>query len=221
MKRITFMLLTLVALLVAACSSNQTSSTGASPSASTASTAASTAAESQEASVEPEASGSQAAANPSLDLPDSAPELAALLPDEIGGQPATQISMSGAEMMAEGTADPSMVAFLEGLDAQPEDISVAFSFGLDPASGSSAGIIALRVEGANSDQLETEFRASMESEGDVVDWQSASVGGKDVLTAEDPNNEDGTMYLYTVGDIVFLVTSTDDASAAELLEPLP
>jgi len=223
LKRITFLLLTLLALVLAACSGNSggsSTSASASPSVS-ASAAATRPAQSDEASEQPTESSSNGTALPSMDLPNSAPELAALLPDEIGGQEVQKISMGGAELMAEGSgADPEFVSFLERVGAQPDDVSVAFVFTLS-AEGDTAGIAAFRVAGASSDELEREFRASLDSEGETIDWQEQSVGGKDVLTAPDTNNEDATQYLYTVGDIVFIVTSTSEETAAELLEPLP
>lgn len=215
MKRTTLMPLMLVALFVAACASDQAGST-ASQSA--------VAEQSEEATTEPADGGDESAvAFPSMDLPGSAPELEALLPDEIGGAEAVKFSMGGAELMAdeEGSGvDPEFIAFLERLGAQPDDISIAFAFSFS-ADGDSAGIGAFRVAGANSDDLEREFMATMETDGEVVDWQSASVGGKDVRTAADPDTTGNVIYVYTAGDIVFFVTTPDEATAAELLEPLP
>lgn len=211
MKRTTLMLLMLVALFVAACTSDQAGSS------------ATEAAATQEATPEPDGGSESAAALPSLDLPGSAPELEALLPDEIDGAETVKFSMGGAELMAdqEGSGvDPEFIAFLERLDAQPDDISVAFAFSFTEAGGSS-GIGAFRVEGASSDELEREFMATMETDGTVVDWQSASIAGKDVQTAADPDTEGNTVYIYTAGDIVFFVTTPDEGTAAELLEPLP
>jgi hypothetical protein len=205
------MLLTLVALFVAACTSDQAGS----------SASEAPAAETEEATPEPADSESEAAL-PSLDLPGSAPELEALLPDEIGGAESVKFSMGGAELMAdqEGSGvDPEFIAFLERLGAQPDDISIAFAFTFS-AEGDSAGIGAFRVEGASSDDLEREFIATMETEGEV-DWQSSNVGGKDVQTAADPDTEGNILYVYTVGDIVFFVTTPDPAVAAELLGTLP
>lgn len=205
MKRTTLMLLTLVALFVAACTSDQ---------------AGASATEAPTATPEPAESSD---ALPSLDLPSSAPELEALLPDEIGGAEVVKFSMGGAELMAdqEGSGvDPEFIAFLERLGAQPEDISIALAFSFS-AEGDSAGIGAFRVEGASSDELEREFIATMEADGGAVDWQSANVGGKDVQTAADPDTEGNVLYIYTVGDIVFFVTTPNEAVAAELLATLP
>lgn len=219
MKRTTLLLLMLVALLAAACTSDQGSSA-------TATATATATAESDDATPEPDTDDGDsetAAAVPSFDLPGSAPELEALLPDEIDGTEVVKFSMGGPELMAdqEGSGvDPEFIAFLERLGAQPDDISIAFAFSFTEA-GDSAGIGAFRVEGASSEDLEREFMATMETGGEVVDWQSASVGGKDVQTAADPDTEGSFVYIYTVGDIVFFVTTPDEDVAAELLEPLP
>lgn len=215
MKRATILPLMLVALFVAACTANQAgSSAGDAP-----------ATQESEATPGPDSDGSSGSAGalPSFDLPGSAPELEAILPDEIDGAETVKFSMDGPELMAdqEGSGvDPEFIAFLERLDAQPEDISIAFAFSFTEAGGSS-GIGAFRVEGAGSDELEREFMATMETDGAVVDWQSASVGGKDVQTAADPDTEGNMVYIYTAGDIVFFVTTPDEDVAAELLEPLP
>ncbi|MGZ8475175.1 MAG: hypothetical protein ACXWWQ_02980 [Candidatus Limnocylindria bacterium] len=216
MKRITLILLTLLALFVAACNSDQSGSSADESAA---------AEQTEEATPEPDSDGGSEseAALPSFDLPGSAPELEALLPDEIDGTESVKFSMSGAELMAdeEGSGvDPEFIAFLERLDAQPDDISIAFAFSFTEA-GDSAGIGAFRVEGASSDDLEREFMATMETDGEVADWQSASIAGKDVQTAADPETEGSFVYIYTVGDIVFFVTTPDEDVAAELLGPLP
>lgn len=215
MKRTSLALLMLLALVLVACSDSQ----GASPTA----TASAASEDSDETTPEPDTTESEAAAMPSLDLPGSAPELEALLPDEIGGTETVKFSMGGPELMAdqeESGVDPEFIAFLERLGADPEDISIAFAFSLTEG-GDSAGIGAFRVAGANSDELEREFMATMETEGEIVDWQSASVAGKDVQTTSDPDTEGNTIYVYTSGDIVFFVTTPDEDTAAELLEPLP
>jgi hypothetical protein len=210
LKRTTLVLLTLfVALLVAACTSDQAGSSAT--------------AEATPEPAESDASSESEVAFPSMDLPGSAPELEAILPDEIGGAEVVKFSMGGPELMAdeEGSGiDPEFIAFLERLGARPEDISMAFAFSVSP-EGDSAVIGAFRVAGASSDELEREFLATMESEGGAVEWESATVGGKDVQTADDPDTEGNSLYVYTAGDIVFFVTTPDEATAAELLEPLP
>lgn len=219
MKRITIMLLALVALVLAACTDSQ----GASPTATPTEDSEAAAAESEAADDEP--ADESAAALPSFELPDSAPELAALLPDEIGGEEAFKLSMSGEELMAgqdeDVTVDQEFLDFLSRVGAQPDDISVAFAFGMG-TDEATAGIFAFRIAGANASQLESEFRAAMEAESDaVIDWQETSVAGKNVLAGEDPDNPGNTMYLYTTGDIIFIVTAGSEDAAEELLQPLP
>lgn len=215
MKRTTLVLLMLLALFVAACTSDQAGSSASESAA---------AQESEEAApAESDAGSESAIAFPSMDLPGSAPELEAILPDEIGGAEVVKFSMGGTELMAdvEGSGvDPELIAFLERLDAQPEDISMAFAFSVSP-TGDSAVIGAFRVAGASTDDLEREFLATMQSDAGAVAWESASVGGKDVQTSADPDTEGSSLYVYTAGDIVFFVTAADEATAAELLGPLP
>jgi hypothetical protein len=167
------------------------------------------------------AEASEIAGLPSFELPQSAPELAALLPDEIGGAQAFKLSMSGEEMMAaggEGGVDPEFLAFLERLDAQPEDIS--FAIAASTGAESTTGAFAFRVEGADSEQLEAEFQAAMTAE-QAIDWAPATVGGKDVLTGNDPDNPGNSFYVYTRNDVIFIVTAPSEEEAAQILTELP
>jgi hypothetical protein len=176
----------------------------------------------EEATPEPTAEETDGTgALPSFELPNSAPELAALLPDEIAGEQAFKLSMSGEEMMAAGGqagVDPSFQAFLDEVGGDPSSISVAFAFGVTAQTN---GVFAFRVEGADEDALLAAFRAAQDAESDeTIDWESASIAGKDVLVGTEP--ESGTtMYLYVAQDIIFVVTATDEATAAEILTDLP
>lgn len=164
----------------------------------------------------------EGAALPSLELPDSAPELAALLPDEIGGTETLKLSMSGEELMAAGGeqgVEPEFQEFLDQVGGDPSSISVAFSFAM---SADAAGVFAFRVEGADADALLSAFQAAQEAEtGDVIDWQPAEVAGKSVLVAEDPETPGSQIYLYVAQDIIFVVTAADESLAEEILGGLP
>lgn len=219
MKRISILLIALLSLVVAACSSGATS-----PSASP-----SQAAETQEATAEasesasappseaPEASGS-AAAIPSFDL-NGDPELAGRFPDTVGGEPLQVQSFRGDTFMAGGGSDPSFEAFLDAVGAELEDVSVAFG---GVASGESIlSVGAFRILGASEDDLEREFIAASEEAGDVSDLTQANIAGKDVWTASDPSGETGaSVFLYTKDDTVYFLTGTDD-QVGEILAALP
>lgn len=219
MRRSALVALIAIIAVLAACS-EQSPTPSADASEPDTSAIASASEEPTEAATE-SAEASDVAGLPSFDLPQSAPELAALLPDEIGGAPAFKLSMSGEEMLAGGGdagVDPEFVAFLERLDAQPEDVS--FAIASTTGTESATGAFAFRVEGADSGRLEQEFQTAMAAE-QTIDWAAVSVGGKDVLTAEDPDNVGSSLYVYTRGDVIFIVTAPSEEEAAEILTALP
>lgn len=212
MKRITILLVALLALVVSACASGQ-----ATPSAQ-ASVAPATVeptpepSEAPEASVDPDAS---IGAFPSFDL-NGDPELAARFPDTVGGQPLEVSSMRGDTFMSMGGSDPAFQEFLDSVGAELSDVSVAFG-----GSQSGVSVGAFRILGASEDDLEREFIAASEDAGDITDMEQASVGGKDVWVATDPSEATGaSAYLYTKDDTLYFLTGTE-AEVAEILEALP
>jgi hypothetical protein len=214
LTRISILLIALLALVASACSSGEPSSSAA-PSES-AGAEESTEPTEPEAS-EPEESGS-AAAIPSFDM-NGDPELAGRFPDTVGGQPLQVQSFRGDVFMAGGSADPSFQEFLDSVDADLEDVSVAFGGSMTGESVLSVG--AFRVLGVAEDRLEEEFLSASEDAGDVSGLNQESVGGKDVWTASDPSGEaPGSMFIYVKDDTVYFLTGTED-QAAEILASLP
>ncbi|MGH2380383.1 MAG: hypothetical protein ACRDG7_04070 [Candidatus Limnocylindria bacterium] len=218
MKRTSILLVALLALVVAACSSGE-----ASPSASPSEPAAiqetpePTESEADEPSEAPEASGSITAI-PSFDL-NGDPELAARFPDTIGGEPLQVLSMRADDPMMAGSVDASFQDFLDATGAELEDVSVAFGGSADPESG--FGVFAFRVLGVAEDRLEAEFLASSEEAGDITGLTQVSVGGKDVWAAQDMTGaSDGMAYIYVKDDTVYFMTGTEE-QAAEILAALP
>ncbi|HEX7195238.1 MAG TPA: hypothetical protein VF364_00235 [Candidatus Limnocylindria bacterium] len=216
MKRISILLIALLAFVVAACSSGEASPTPtASEPVATAEPSESEAAESEA----PEASGS-AAALPSFDL-NGDPELAGRFPDTVGGQPLIVQSFRGDTFEAVGGSDPTFQAFLGSIGAEMSDVSVAFggAGGTDPSSILSVG--AFRVLGASEDELEREFIAASEESGDVSGLTESSLAGKDVWTASDPSGEtDMSVFIYTKDDTLYFLTGTEE-QVTEILAALP
>jgi hypothetical protein len=214
-KRISILLVAVLALGVSACASEQ-----ASPSVQP--TPAVTEEPTPEPSSEaPEASASTDAsigAFPSFDL-NGDPELAARFPDTVGGQPLQVQSMRGDTFMSVGGSDPAFEEFLDSVDADLSDVSVAFG---GAASGDSfLSVGAFRILGASEDDLEREFIAASEDAGDITGLEQANIGGKDVWTAVDPSGETGaSVYLYTKDDTLYFLTGSE-AEVAEILEALP
>jgi len=219
-KRISILLVALLALAVAACSNDQASSS-AEPSESTAATQSATPeateSEAAEPSGDPGASGSGVAI-PSFDL-NGDPELAARFPDSVGGEALQVLSFRGDTMMASGGVDPAFQEFLDSTGADLEDVSVAVG-GTASATGT-LSVAAFRVLGVPEDRLEEEFITASEEAGDLTGVAEASIGGKDIWTATDPTGEAGaTAYIYVKDDTVYFLTGTEE-QAAEILAALP
>ena len=200
----------LLSIALAACSSAGTASAPAS--ASPAPTATPTA--------EPTPTDSAAAGTPnplaSFDF-NQDKALEGLLPDSVGDLTLTKYSVKGAEFFSGAGTDPAFKDFLDRVHAQPDDVSAAFA----GDETNSLSLLALRIAGANTDDLKTEFRRAMEeSSSTKVDLSEATVGGKSVLTGFDPD-QNSNVYFYVTGDVLFFVTTTDKAVAEAALQKLP
>lgn len=204
-----------VGALLAACGGETTETTAPTPVVTADPTAAAT--------DEPTAEPTDGAALPSFELPSSDAELEALLPDTIGGVEIQKFSMRGGEFMTSGDDNQEFVDFLNRMNAQPDDVSVAFGFGFSADFEDTAAIFAFRVAGAPTSELVDELQASLEEDStETLDWAPANVGGKSVLRAQADSEEfQGFVYLYGVGDIVFFLNTSDEDAAAEVLSSLP
>lgn len=197
MKRISILLVALLALVVAACSNNQ-----ASPSAEPSESAVA----SQEATAE--ATQSEAA-EPSEGSSGDGTALADLIPDELNGAPRTDV--------------PGMDAILgpalaqQGLDASDaEFVFATYGEGLEAVV-----VNAFRVEGMTQPSLEA--LATMMAGGDTQGGtaESVTVGGKSVLRVSSTDSETGQAFLYFADGAMFTVVSQSEDLAAQLLAELP
>lgn len=146
-----------------------------------------------------------------------------MLPDLIRGRSAIKRAYTGEQLLSgdlDVSVDDDFRAFIDRVGAMPDDILFAFAVQFDSEQGT-AGVTAFRVIGGSQDDLNREFQLVMNSPDIDVVWADATVGGKTVLSAEDPDNPGNAMHLYTVGDLIFLVTAPDDAVAGDILEDLP
>lgn len=226
MKRISILLVLLLAFVVAACSSEQ-----AEPS------ATATAEATEEATPEPTAEPTESEESEAPDESETAglpsgmpnmnadPELEDRLPDSIGGESLQVFSFGGEwiEMMGgQGGADPSFQAFLDSLGAEASDITMAIAAPTSAGEDNFVSITAFRVRGASEDELREEFMASAEDAGDVAGFSEESLGGKEVLMAADPTGELGgaSFYLYSQDDTIYWMTGSEE-QVTEMLEALP
>lgn len=231
MKRTFLLPAAVLTLVLAACGSGQTDTT-ASPT-EVATPGATAAATPEPTETDAGATGSPdateaAVASPSFEVPNSAPELLALLPDEVGGQSPFpefgELSQTGDEFMDEGDTEGNeeFVAFLQRIGAQPSDVSVAMRlYGDMEDFESMTSIFAFRVAGADSGELLDEMQSAFEQEMDDVSWEERSVAGKSVRVPNQPLDEGQSMYLYVRNDIVFAITASDESLAEDALRQLP
>jgi hypothetical protein len=149
-------------------------------------------------------------------------DLEALIPGEIGGITLQKFSMKGDEFVNSGSATQETQDFLQGLGVSTDDVAVAFGFGFDAQGGDSVAVFVFRAQGAGTDRLVSVFKQATDSERDTpLVWESASVGGKQVERATDPEQDDQVIYLYATGDTLFFVAATKEDHAAEALAALP
>jgi hypothetical protein len=182
-------LLTGLAILVAACGGSAATATPGAPAASNGSSAA------------PVTAGPVATSGaeptfvmPSLPTGDAA--LEELLPDEIAGETVTKLSMTGDQFM--GTGNAEVEAVLQQFNKTPADLSVAFG-------GTAAlALIAYQLKGVDGGQFFDAFVAASDDEGQVT-VTDANYSGKAVKKVVSPDSEIGTVYVYTSGDVMYIV----------------
>jgi hypothetical protein len=147
-------------------------------------------------------------------------ELAEVLPQEVGGIALTYQFDDGDDLL-EGEGSPEADDLLDRVGADSDDVSSAFGFGADQENGAVISILAFRVPGADEDRLRDEFLRTIEEEAEAEQTATeGTVGGKDVVILE-REDQVGTGYLYTRGDIVFVVGATSEDLAEEALSQLP
>src|SRR5439155_24350879 len=65
---------------------------------------------------------------PSFSLPSNAKELAALIPDTLGGVKVTKGSMKGSDFVNSSSSNPELKTFLDSIGKSLNDVSAAFGF---------------------------------------------------------------------------------------------
>lgn len=154
---------------------------------------------------------------PSFDL-NGDPELAGRFPDTVAGEPLQVQSLAGDAFAAIG-ADPVFDDFLTAIGADATDVSVAFGGAHIGRGTLTAG--AFRVRGASEDELAREFIAASEEAGDVPELAEQTIGGKSVWTATDETGDPASqVYVYARDDTLYFLTGELEY-VTEILEALP
>ncbi|CAN5609016.1 hypothetical protein BH20CHL6_BH20CHL6_15230 [soil metagenome] len=150
--------------------------------------------------------------------------LQAALPDRLAGTDLRVRSFDGdnlsdlrASSYAEFVADGRATFDFLGRSGPGLSVAVARAPELDIAI---AGVVLAGIDGG---QVKNEWLTSAEeSAGEEIAWQMRSVGGKDVTVGSNPAFEAlGPIYLYSVGDQLFFVQTSDEDLAGKALRKLP
>jgi hypothetical protein len=150
------------------------------------------------------------------------PSLEALIPDQIRGMTLQKTSMKGADFLSSSDADPASVAFLQGLGVSPTDIGVAFGYGFDSGTNAGFAMFVFQAAGADESRLVSVFTsASSQGRTTPLDWQAASVGGKNVRVAADSEEQGIKLYLYAHADVLFVLSGTAQDLVSDALARLP
>ena len=158
---------------------------------------------------QPPAGGS---ASPGFVIPHDDPGLEALLPDEVDGTALLKLSV--------GPVSSIGVAGAQGLKDVADEIGDGSgNFGLayagDPAGG--FNLFALRIPGADSGELLTQFAQMTLAETLGGKVESAELGGRDVVHIVDPVSEIGDVWFYANGDTLLGVQAGSAREATDLL----
>jgi hypothetical protein len=159
---------------------------------------------------------------PSFDFPDMSfalpsfqanPELEAMFPDSIAGQPVTVVSMTGTSFMS-GASGTQLAPVLQQLDATAAELSVAFG------GTAQVTIIAFQIEGVSAEEFFTAYTSTAQgAQGASI--TDASYGGKAVKRVV-PIGAD-VVYLYLHGSVTWTVggATPTDALLNETFSKLP
>jgi len=159
------------------------------------------------------------AANPSFVLPSLSADknLEDLLPDQLGGKAVQKLSVSGDQFlgMGEGSAG-ELQKVLTALGKKPSDLSVAFG------GNENATVIAYRVKGVPAEQILTGLTTAFAGSNNAT-ITDVTYGGKPVKKIVTTGSDAGTVYVYTAGDVVFLIggEGLSDALLNEAFSKLP
>jgi hypothetical protein len=150
--------------------------------------------------------------SPGFVIPHDDPGLEALLPSEVDGT--TLLKLSVGPVSSLGNAGAQAVK-----DVADEIGDGSGNFGLayagDPAGG--FNLFALRIPGADSSELLTQFAQMTLAETVGGKVESAELGGRDLVHVIDPVSEIGDVWFYADGDMLLGVQAGSASEATDLL----
>ena len=139
-------------------------------------------------------------------------DLEKLIPTQLGGEAVATQSVSGAEFLR--TPNNVFANALVALGKQPSDLSVAFGFNMH------LSVIAFQIKGTQGGAILDAFKNTSTDVGTLTD---VSFGGKAVKKLTPTDASEGTSYVYTTQDVVFVVSGSalTDSLLTEAFSKLP
>jgi peptidyl-prolyl cis-trans isomerase B (cyclophilin B) len=149
-------------------------------------------------------------------------ELAAMFPEQLGGEPVSVASFTGQEILSQSGPDnpgiQELVAALESQGKTLDDLTLAST--LHETDNGAASIVAIRVKGAEAIALLDRLGALITGYSDLQTGP-AEIGGKQVSVLTDgPDNGQQRSYGYANGEVLWIIQATQGLEE-ELLAALP
>ncbi len=149
----------------------------------------------------------------------AAPELLAVLPDEVSGTTLVSDSATGADVLGTDAASRALVATLRTFDATAADLQIAQAY--DETGTLDCYLLAFRVPGVDAARLAPAIIATwLQASSSGVTTSTVTVGGKEV-TAVDYGDQGTVSYVYASGEAVVVIETSDEAVAGEVAALLP
>lgn len=146
-----------------------------------------------------------------------APELEALLPDQLGGTSLEKASTAGDHILDEDPWSREMLAFLEGVGKTRQHLRFAQVWAPEEEVQLDAG--AFRVPGVDGSVLRQALIDSSRPTSPDLTTSTVTVAGKHVTTVLYPDGRP-TLYLYVHDDVVFFIGTADETVASDYLNSL-
>jgi hypothetical protein len=150
-------------------------------------------------------------------LPHDDPGLEARLPSEVDGKPLAVFSVGPISVAGNPGADP-VKNLVKEIGDGTGDFGLAFAN--DP-SAPKYNIFALRVPGAESDELVTRYGELTVADTTGSKAETVTIGGKQMIHVTVPFNPVGDVWFYATGDTLFGVQAESRERATTLLALLP
>jgi hypothetical protein len=160
-----------------------------------------------------------AEASPSPSPSAAAPELLAILPDEVAGTVLATDSATGSDVLGTDAASRALAAALRGLDTTAADLQIAQAY--DETGSLDLYLLAFRVPGVPAARLAPAILDTWLLAGSSgVTTSTVTLGGKEI-TVVDYGDEGAVSYVYASGEAVVVIETSDEALAGEVAALLP